>query len=496
MFPTCSPPSPAVSPPPKDAPLSDELTNLSDEPPRLFKFGLEMPLVRRVVRLGVWVVLAMVTQYLVNVADNAMVGRLDGAEATASQAALGVAMPFFWAFGGFFAAVGAGTQAITGRRYAEADYKGAGQVLFNALCIGIVAGIVGSLLGYISSPGGLGFLAEGGGAQEDLAIEYAQIRMVGVAGMVVTFAYKAFFDGIGRTYVHLWAAVSMNVFNIILNYFFIYGNDALGVPKMGLAGAGYASVISTYLGLLIIALVATQKHYRTKYVFWRLRHFDPGIMVRIVKLMIPSGAATVVLMAGFALFMRFVGVIDTEAGTGNVYGAATKAIMDIAGVCFMPLIAFGTATATCVSQSLGAGKTNLAARYGWEASRLGVFAMIVIAALFLAIPEPIIALVSPNDPAVAAAGANSLRIITIGLPLMAVGLVLSQALFGAGANTFVAVAELMLHFGLFVPGAWLLGPKLGYGMEGVWVAATMYVAALGVVMGGKFLGQGWRQIKL
>lgn len=462
----------------------------------MFKFGLEMPLVRRVVKLGVWVVLAMVTQYLVNVADNAMVGRLDGDEATASQAALGVAMPFFWAFGGFFAAVGAGTQAITGRRYAEGDYRGAGQVLFNALCIAVVAGLVGTASGYLASPVGLGFLAEGGGAQEALAIEYAQIRMLGIAGMVLTFGYKAFFDGIGRTYIHLWAAVAMNLFNIVLNALFIYGNDTLGIPKMALAGAGYASVISTYLGLAIIALVATRDHYRRKYAFWRLEHFDFGIMGRIVKLMIPSGAATVVLMAGFALFMRFVGVIDTEAGTGNVYGAATKAIMDIAGVCFMPLIAFGTATATCVSQSLGAGKPNLAARYGWEASRLGVLAMLVMAGLFLAFPEPIIALVSPNDPAVAKAGATSLRIITIGLPLMAVGLVLSQALFGAGANVFVAVAELVLHFGLFVPGSWLLGPYLGYGMEGVWVAATMYVSALGVVMGAKFLGHGWRTIKL
>lgn len=455
-----------------------------------------MPLVRRVVRLGVWVVLAMVTQYLVNVADNAMVGRLDGSEATASQAALGVAMPFFWAFGGFFAAVGAGTQAITGRRYAENDYKGAGAVLFNALIIAVFAGLLGASLGWICSPGGVSFLAEGGGAQEALAIEYAQIRMIGVAGMVVTFAYKAFFDGIGRTYVHLWAAVAMNVFNIILNFFFIYGNEALGIPRMALAGAGYASVISTYLGLSIIAAVAFRKRYRHKYVFYRLRHFDPRVMGKIVKLMIPSGAATVVLMAGFALFMRFVGVIDTASGTGNVYGAATKAIMDIAGVCFMPLIAFGTATATCVSQSLGAGKTNLAARYGWEASRMGVMAMVVMAGLFLAFPEPIIALVSPNDPQVPIAGATSLRIITIGLPLMAVGLVLSQALFGAGANVFVAVAELILHFGLFVPLSWLLGPKLGYGMEGVWAAATTYIAALGVVMGTKFHSQGWRKIKL
>jgi multidrug resistance protein, MATE family len=455
-----------------------------------------MPLVRRVVRLGVWVVLAMFTQYLVNVADNAMVGRLEGEEATVSQAAVGVAMPFFWAFGGFFAAVGVGAQAIIARRYAEADYKGAGAVLFNGLCIAGIAGIVGSALGYWACPKGVGFLAEGGGQQEALAIEYAQIRMLGVAGMVVTFAYKAFFDAVGRTYVHLWAAVAMNVFNLILNYFFIYGNDTLGVPKMALAGAGYASVIATYLGLLVIMLVAHRKHYRARYVFYRLRHFDPATMLRIAKLMVPSGVATVVLMAGFALFMRFVGEIDSAAGTGNVYGAATKAIMDIAGVCFMPLIAFGTATATCVSQSLGAGKPNLAARYGWEASRVGILAMLVIGAIFLTFPEQIIALVSPNDPQVAIAGATSLRIVVIGLPLMAVGLVLSQALFGAGANVFVAVAELILHFGLFVPGAWLLGPKLGYGMEGVWVAATTYVAALGIVMGVKFFSQGWRRIKL
>jgi len=119
--------------------LSDELTNFSDDPPRVFKFGLEMPLVRKVLRLGSWVMLAMITQFFVNYADTLMVGRLAGPEASASQAALGLGMPFFWAVGGFFAAVGAGTQAITGRRYAESDYKGAGQVLANSLIIAVLA---------------------------------------------------------------------------------------------------------------------------------------------------------------------------------------------------------------------------------------------------------------------------------------------------------------------------------------------------------------------
>lgn len=450
---------------------------------------------RRVLRLGVWVMLAMITQFFVNYTDTLMVGRLDGAEATASQAALGLGMPFFWAVGGFFAAVGVGAQAMTGRRYAESNYEGAGQVLFNALLIGVIAGLVGSALGYFLTPAGIGFLAEASPEQEALGIEYTQLRMLGVAGMVITFSYKAFFDGIGRTYVHLWAALAMNIFNIVLNYFLIYGNETLGVPRLALAGAGIASVISTYLGLLIMVLVSFSGPYRARYQFYRLRHLDLGIIGRILKLLVPSGSATVILMTGFALFMRFVGQIDQQIG-GNTFSAATKAIMDTAALCFMPMIAFGTATATCVSQSLGADKPNLAARYGWESARVGVMAMFVIGAIFFAFPEQIIGLLAPNDPRVPEAAATSLRIVTSALPLMAVGLILAQALFGAGANTFVAVAELLLHFGILVPGSWLLGPVLGYGMEGVWFAATMYANMLGLVMAGKFLGKGWRKIRL
>jgi Na+-driven multidrug efflux pump len=220
-------------------------------------------------------------------------------------------------------------------------------------------------------------------------------------------------------------------------------------------------------------------------------------MGRIAKLTVPSGSATVILMAGFALFMRFVGDIDAEIGDdANTFSAATKAIMDTTALCFMPLIAFGTATATCVSQCLGAGKPNLAARYGWESVRVGVFAMILVGALFLTFPVQIIGVLAPNDPWVPLAAARSLRIVTAALPMMAVGLILAQALYGAGANVYVAVAELILHFGFLVPATWLLGPKLGYGLEGVWTAAAIYAALLGVAMGAKFLGDGWRKIKL
>ena len=122
--------------------------------------------------------------------------------------------------------------------------------------------------------------------------------------------------------------------------------------------------------------------------------------------------------------------------------------------------------------------------------------MLPIGIAFMVFPHEIIGLWSPNDPMVAEVGATSLRLIASTLPLMVVGLVLSQALYGAGANTYVMVAEFCLHFGILVPFSYLLGPYLGFGLNGIYTAAVIYINGLGISMAVKFLGKGWRSLKL
>lgn len=477
-----------------------KLTEFADDPPTGFRLLPEWPLVRKVSYLGTFVILAMLTQFFVNAADTLMVGRLDQEEATASAAALGLGMPLYWAVGGFFAAISYGAQAMTGRRYAEGEDRRAGQVLFNAVFVSLFAGAIGTAIGYYFSPIAMDFLAEASEEQKQLGTTYVQLRALGIGGMVVTFAFKAFFDGIGQTYVHLLAAVVMNVVNIGLNYLMIYGNEALGIPMMGVAGAGWASMIATYIGLAIMIGVSLSPRYNRRYRFFewgKLRSsLDPTVIRTIIRLMLPAGSATLILMTGFLLFFKFVGQLDADAGGGNTFSAATKILMDVAAVCFMPLLAFGTATATAVAQSLGANKPNLAARYGWSSVRVGILAMIPFGLLFLAVPEQIISLWAPNDPAVAAAAATSLRLVAVSLPMLVVALVLSQSLYGAGANVYVMAVEGLLHFGCLVPLSWLLGPYLGFGLTGIWSAALIYVYGLGIAMGAKFLAKGWRNIEL
>jgi putative MATE family efflux protein len=476
-----------------------ETVNLTDQPdefPRKLRLFPDPILAKRLLRLGSWVMAAMITQFMVNAADNLLVGRLPKEVATASQAALGLGMPLFWAVGGFFSAVSFGTQAITARRFAENDDERTGQVLFNSLGVAIFAGLLGTLIGYFASEPFVNYFAEASPEQKQMGLSFVQIRALGIPSMVITFSFKSFFDGIGRTHVHLYAAVVMNIVNLIVAYVLIFGSTSLDIASMGLDGAAWAATISSYAGLAVMAFVSLQPAYNGRFRFYRFVHRDREIMWRIVKLLLPAGSATLILMAGFLLFIKFVGMLDAESGSGNVYSAASKAIMDTAALCFMPLLAFGTATATAVSQCLGAGKPNLAARYAWDAVRMGLIAMAFLALPFILIPHEIIGLWSPNDPMVAEVGAGSLRLIAYSLPMMVVGLILSQALYGAGANTYVMIAEGCLHFGVLVPLSYLLGPYLGYGLDGIYLAAVTYITGLGLAMAIKFLGKGWRNVRL
>ncbi len=476
--------------------VSLNLTDLPDEPAQLF--SPDFALVRRVLYLGSFVMFAMVTQFLVNAADSAMCGRLDPTEATAAQAALGLGMPLFWGVCGFFAAISYGTQALTARRTGEGSEHAAGQVLFNSLLVAVGAGLVGSAIGYFTADPAVRFLAESSEAQRHLATRYAEIRSLGIGGVVIAFSFKAFFDGIGRTYVHLIAALAMNIGNIALNYLLIFGSPSLGIPRMGLEGAAWASTISTYFGTAVMIGASLLPRYRLRFRFYQRSNFAPAIMRDIVRLMVPSGSATVFLMAGFLLFAKFVGQLDAAAGggTSNTYAAATTALFNTAAMVAMPLFAFGTATATAVSQSLGAHKPNLAARYAWEAVRVGILTVLPLTVLFWIMPESIIAAWSPHDVAVQTAAAWPLRLVGSALPLMVVGILLSQALYGAGANDYVAKVEASLHAGVLVPLSWLLGPALGLGLVGAWSAPLVYVALLALAMVLKFRGSHWRTIKI
>ncbi len=101
-----------------------------------------------------------------------------------------------------------------------------------------------------------------------------------------------------------------------------------------------------------------------------------------------------------------------------------------------------------------------------------------------------------NSQAVREAAFLPMRIMGIVTPLIAVAMILSEGLFGAGATKFVAGAQLLLVFGCLVPGAYLLGLQLHLGLNGIWTAGVIYACLAAAVMSAKFAGGTWKAIRL
>lgn len=456
-------------------------------------------------KLALPTVLAMLAQSAVNEVDIIFFAWLGCPGSSYAQAALLPCLLLLWMFGGSLSAISVGTQALAARRYAEGRSVDAGGVLANSWMFSLVAGVVFTLLGYLVIPHVLGVLVQSPEVRE-VATGYLNYRLLGITSMAVTFSFKAFFDGIGKTHVHMVASVVMNVINVVLCIIFIFGK--LGAPAMGMAGAGLAGAVSSWVGLLVMVVWAGLHHYRSTFKPFDVRGYSRELLRRILRLSVPSAVATIAVMSGFMLFAMIVSRLDSMMHTSlvapdcpggkpeAVNGAATTVIVGVLKLTFTACLAFGTSTATLVSQCLGSGKKDEAEEFGWTSVKLGLVIFGVVGLLEgVILTNPILHLVTKSS-AVFAAAQMPMRMMGLATPLIAVGMILTQALFGAGNTRFVMFVELILHFCCLVPLAWLLGITFGFGLVGIWSAALVYVVLLTAVMVWKFKTGDWKTIKL
>jgi Na+-driven multidrug efflux pump len=277
---------------------------------------------------------------------------------------------------------------------------------------------------------------------------------------------------------------------------------------MGMTGAGLAGAASSWVGLSIMVAWAMLSHYRVNFRPFDLTQLARGLMRDILRLSVPSAIATIAVMSGFALFSGIVSHLDSisHAAVVNldcpgghaeaVNGAATALIVGILKLTFTACLAFGTSTATLVSQSLGARQPERAAQFGWVSVRLGLLIFGVVGLLEgLILTEPLLHFVT-QSPAVYETALVPMRMMGLCTPLIAVGMILTQALFGAGNSRFVMLVELVLHFFCLVPLAWLFGITLNLGLPGIWTSAAIYVVLLTSVMVWKFKRGDWKLIAI
>src|SRR5690606_8973426 len=122
---------------------------------------------------------------------------------------------------------------------------------------------------------------------QPLEIEYLRAMSWAALPTALVATSSGFFTGLGKSTVILWINAIGMVLNVVFDYLMIFGK--FGFPEMGIAGAGYATALSTWggaiFGFWLVFRKPNQEAYATR-ASWRL---DPGLMLRFLRYGVPSG---------------------------------------------------------------------------------------------------------------------------------------------------------------------------------------------------------------
>ena len=429
--------------------------------------------------LAVPIVGGMLSQNIFNLVDTAMVGVL-GATALA---AVGIGT-----FANFMAialvmGMSSAVQAMASRR------KGEGRDGENAVPLNgglLLAAILGTpiLVGlWLVAPVALPIINDDPAVVRE-ATPYFLVRLTSVFAVGMNFAFRGYWNGVSLSTVYFRVLIVMHALNIILNYLLIFGS--FGFPELGTLGAGIGTAIASYVGTAIYFVVAVRMARSNGF----LRGIpDLPTMKTMAGLAIPAALQQFLFAAGITALFWIIGQI----GTNEV--AAANVIVNLLLVAFLPGMGLGLAAASLVGQDLGRGDPLGAHRWAWDVVKVGAIIMTVIGLPALVIPSTLLAGFI-HDPEVVAIGRGSLMLFGATMIVEAAGLIIMNALLGAGAARQVMLVSVALQWLVGLPLSWLAGPYLGYGLFGVWVCQTGYRALQAAVFVWLWQRGEWRHIRV
>lgn len=370
--------------------------------------------------------------------------------------------------------------AVVARRIGEKNVEGAAHAGMQAIIISVFVTLVISVLGVIFAADILRIM----GASPEVVAEgtnFTRIMLGGSIVIMLLFLINGIFRGAGNAAIAMRSLWLASLANIIFCPIFI--------SLWGLTGAAIATTAGRGLGVLYqcyhLAKGSSSIHIRPEH--FRL---DFPLLKSIIKLASPATFQFIIASGSWIVLTALV------ANTGGTDASAGYQVA-IRNVVFFILPAWGlsNAAATLVGQNLGAGQPERAERSVILTAWYNAFFMTVVTILFVFFAGPIISIFT-KEPAVLAHGTLALRIIGTGYIFYGVGMVMIQALNGAG-DTRTPTLINFIGFWLFqIPFAFLLAKTLGMGATGAFIAIPVAETMIAIAGYLYFRKGNWKMVKV
>lgn len=419
-------------------------------------------------------VLAQLAQNGMSFIDTVMIGRLGpGPLAGLALGAVAFSFAYLLAMALIMAVSPVVAQAAgAGRPQDGAKALRHGLVLALALSVPVAVGVA-------SLPPVLRLLGQDEGVVAG-AGEYLRAVVFGLPGALAFVALRGFLEGNGQTRPIMVIAGLGVLVNAGMNEVLIFGR--LGLPALGLAGAGIATSI-TYTLMAVAAALVIRHAYRQLAPFgdWRLGW--------------PSFRELLGLGWPISLTLGFeVGLFSAAALVMGYFGEAPLAghqiAMQTASMSFMVPLGVGIATGIRVGQAQGRGDDAGVRLAGWTGMGVAASFMVLTAALYLLAPRLVTSIfLDVNDPAnlvVVGYAATFLSLagafqLADGVQVAAVG-----ALRGLKDTRVPMLMTLLSYWGVGFPVGLTAAFVLGQGPRGMWYGLITGLACAAVLLAWRF----------
>ncbi|MGG0158221.1 MATE family efflux transporter [Bacillus velezensis] len=386
------------------------------------------------------------------------VGRWLGVDALAAVSSF---FPLFFLLISFTIGIGSGSSILIGQAYGAKNEERMKAIVGTTLTFTFMLGVVLAVVGSVFT---LDILRLMGTPENviDISVRYARILFCAMPLMFLYFAYTTFLRGTGDSKTPFYTLIVSTVINIGLLPLLILG--LFGLPKFGIYGSAYATVISNIVTFIVLMVYLRKRKHPLAFDRTALRSLkmDKKLLALLLRLGIPSSINMILVSLSEIAVISFVNHYGSNAT------AAYGVVNQVASYVQMPAVSLGIAVSIFAAQSIGAnqfGRLKQVIKVGIGLNYLIGGVLIVLIYTF---SRQILALFLTDQDTLHIAR-NLIMITLWSYLIFGHAQIVSATMRASGTVLWPTIISIFTIWGIEVPVAFILSHYTNLGILGIWV---------------------------
>jgi putative MATE family efflux protein len=416
---------------------------------------------------------------LQGIIDHVMVGHFVGYTA---NAAIGVSWQIILVVIVFISSLFTGMAVLVARFAGANEPDKVNRVVYQAFLTAAALSVILAVIGFFAAPPLLGLVNAAPEVRAE-ALPFLRAMFMGIFGLMMFFMLSGAFRAAGDPQTPLRLGVAMTVLTVAFNLVLI--------PAFGTIGAALGTIGSSTL----IALYGMYRLTRPESVI----HFERGMSKRLdftiirslFRFGLPTGVQGIAMNVGGVLLLRFIGSLEHSAAAQAAYAVGYAELFSLITWTSVGLMG---ASATIAGQNLGAGNPERALAGVRVASQYGLGVAAVVGAMFVLIPDYLLAMFGMTEPLVQSIGQELLGYLSISGLFITVALSYTGGLQGTGdtrSPLYISiVSQVVIPLGLCS----IFQAIYGLEPRHIWTAIVVGHATRAGLSVARFRQQKWRSI--